>query len=110
MTDPERLQCELTHLLNLCRPPLTAYWEPVATRKAVILANWDKAYAELPALLAKGLTGMKEQSQPPTACSAQSEPRSGSGSRSGPSSAGLTSLKQSTSTAASTAEPEKSDG
>lgn len=75
MTDEQRLQCELKHLLNLCRPPLTAYWEPVATRKAAMLAQWDKAYAELPALLAKGLRD----------------------------------LSKSTSTAASTAEPEKSN-
>lgn len=60
MTDPERLQCELKHLLNLCAPPLTAYWEPVAKRKAVILAEWDKAYADLPRLLEVGLRGLSK--------------------------------------------------
>lgn len=65
MTDEQRLQTELRHLLNLCAPPLTAYWEPVATRKAVILAEWDKAYAELPALLAKGLRDLKQSTTTP---------------------------------------------
>lgn len=54
-TDLERLETELSHLLNLCAPPWTTYWVPYAERKAQILADWDKAYADLPALLAEKL-------------------------------------------------------
>lgn len=76
MTDPERLQCELTHPLGLCRPPTTLNWRPYCRAKAEALAAKEPAvFADLPRLLEAGLAGMKGQSPPPTACSAQSAPK-----------------------------------
>lgn len=59
MTDPERLQCELTHLLNLCAPPLTVNWRPYCRAKAEALAARDPVFADLPRLLEAGLRDLK---------------------------------------------------
>lgn len=60
MTDGQRLQCELTHLLNLCAPPFTAGWRPYCRAKAGALAAQEPAvFADLPRLLEEGLSSSK---------------------------------------------------
>lgn len=75
MTEAEELASVLAWLMNLAKSNPRA-WAPHCRHRAQELASKEpRVFEQLPALLAKGLT----------------------------------SLKQSTSTAASTAEPEKSD-
>ena len=69
MTDPERLQTELRHLLNLCAPPLTLNWRPYCRAKASALAAAEPGvFADLPRLLEAGLRDLKPciPSQPST--------------------------------------------
>lgn len=64
MTNEQRLQCELTHLLGLCRPPTTLNWRPYCRAKADALAAREPAvFADLPRLLEAGLRDLSARIQ-----------------------------------------------
>lgn len=72
MTPDQRLQTELTHLLNLCAPPFTRGWWPYCKAKAAALAAQEpRVFAELPRLLEEGVRSLSKSTQTAPSIGAQ---------------------------------------
>lgn len=63
MTNDQRLQTELTHMIGLCEPPYTLNWRPYCRAKASALAKTEPdVFASLPRMLDQRLSDLSRNS------------------------------------------------